>query len=131
MKTFRNRVFVLILIPTIFIFLVITLTGSLYFNTILKEQAVSKKQSDLELTTRAVDDWLISRLSELVLLSRNRFFSDKNLPEIKKVLFAEQHRLSFLYEKFWIITPDGNYWNTDNVDGSIKGHIILQSFFFG
>ena len=128
MKTFRNRVFVLILIPTICIFLVITLTGSLYFNTILKEQAISKKQSDLELTTRAVDDWLISRLSELVLLSRNRFFSEKDLSEIKKVLLAEQHRLSFLYEKFWVITPEGQYWNTNKVDGNIKGHIILQRF---
>ncbi len=128
MKTFRNRVFILILIPTIFIFLLITLTGSFYFNTILKEQAISKKQSELELTTRSVDDWLISRFSDLVLLSRSRLFFDTNFSEMKKVLVEEQHRLSFLYEKFWIMTPQGEYWNTDNEVGNIKGHVILKSF---
>ncbi len=128
MKTFRNRVFILILVPTILIFLAITLTGSFYFDTILKEQAINKKQSELGLTTGAVDDWLISRFSDLVLLSRSRLFSDTNSSEIKKVLMEEQRRLSFLYEKFWIMTPQGEYWNTENEVGNIKGHRILRSF---
>jgi signal transduction histidine kinase len=129
MKTFRNRVFILILIPTIVLFLVITITVSIYFNVVLKDQAISKKQSELGLTTRAVDDWLISRLSELVLLSRNRFFLEKNRPEIKKLLLAEHQRLSFLYDKFWVISPEGWFWNTENEDGTIEGHGILRSFF--
>ena len=43
MKTFGSRVFLLILIPTVVIFLLITFTGLYYYNTILKEQAISKK----------------------------------------------------------------------------------------
>jgi signal transduction histidine kinase len=128
MKTFGNRVFLLILIPTVLIFLLITFTGLYYFNTVLKEQAISKKQLELELTTRSVDDWLISRISDLVLLSRARILSENDMSEIKKVLIDEQHRLSFLYEKFWIITPQGDYWNTENETGNMAGHKILNSF---
>jgi signal transduction histidine kinase len=128
MKTFRSRVFILILIPTVLIFLLITFTGLYYFNTVLKEQAISKKQLELELTTRSVDDWLISRISDLVLLSRARILSENDMSEIKKVLIDEQHRLSFLYEKFWIIMPQGDYWNTDNETGNMAGHKILNSF---
>ncbi len=128
MKTFRNRVFILILIPTLLIFLAIILTGSFYFNSVLKQQAISKKQSELELASRAVDDWLISRFSDLVLLSRIHSFSDSESTKIKKLLIEEQNRLSFLYEKFWIMTPEGEFWNTEGETGSIEGHRILDSF---
>lgn len=128
MKTFRNRVFLLILIPTVFIFLLISLTGLYYFDGILKEQANSKKQLELGLTTRSVDDWLISRISDLILLSRSSINSQTDLSEIKKVLIEEQHRLSFLYDKFWLVTPQGDYWNTANESGNMAGHKILKSF---
>lgn len=128
MKTFRSRVFVLILIPTVLIFLLITLTGLYYFNTIIKEQAISKKQLELGLITRSVDDWLISRISDLILLSRSRVLAENNMPEIKKILVEEQHRLSFLYEKFWLISPQGDYWNTKNETGNMANHIILKRF---
>lgn len=131
MKTFRNRVFILILIPTILIFLAFTLSGTFYFNSILKDQAIIKKQYELELTSRAVDDWLISRLSDLVLLSRSQKTIDINSAGIKKVLMDEQLRLSFLYDKFWIIKPSGEYWNTEGELSNIKGHPILRSFATG
>lgn len=128
MKTFRNRVFVLILIPTLCVFLSFSLIATYYFNDVLKDQTISKKQIELGLTTRSVDDWLISRFSDLVLLSRSRLFSEDNPNEIRKVLMDEQRRLSFLYQKFWILTPQGDYWNTDDEAGNINGHAILRSF---
>ncbi len=128
MKSFGSRVFLLILIPTVTVFLFISIAGVNYFDEALKKQALSKKQLELGLSVRSIDDWLISRISDMVLLSRNGAFSVNEREDIRKVLIGEQRRLSFFYEKFWIIQPNGNYWNTNDETGNMEGHKILESF---
>jgi signal transduction histidine kinase len=82
----------------------------------------------LGLTSRSIDDWLISRVSDLVLISRTKIFTTGDQLEIRQFLSGEQQRLSFLYEKFWYISADGDFWNTENHTGNMAGHELIRQF---
>ena len=95
----RTKVFIQILIPTAVIFFIIVLTALYLINESYKEQNLYKKTLEIETASRAINDWLISRISEMILISRTNTLKKSDMAEIEIFLDAEQERLSFIYNK--------------------------------
>jgi len=122
----RTKVFIQILIPTAIIFFVIVLTSLYIINESYKEQNITKKTLEIETASRAINDWLISRLSEMILISRTNTLKNRDMAEIISFLDAEQDRLSFIYNKMWFIEKDGQYWNTDDETGTFENMELIN-----
>ena len=122
----RTKVFIQILIPTAIIFFIIVLSSLYIINESYKEQNLTKKTLEIETASRAINDWLISRMSEMILISRTNTLKNENMTEIRSFLDAEQERLSFIYNKMWYIEKDGQYWNTDNETGVFENMELID-----
>lgn len=128
MKHLRNRVFVQILIPTAIIFFTIVFIFLYFFNKSSREYSITNKTYEINNASRAINDWLVSKVSEMVLMSRTDIIIKGNMDKIKEFLKSEQYRLSFVYNKLWYINLDGEYWNTDNRSGILNDEEIIKGF---
>ena len=131
MKHLRNRVFVQILIPTAFIFFTIVLIFLYFFNNSSREYNITNKTYEINNASRAINDWLVSKVSEMILMTRTDILIKGNVDKIKEFLKGEQYRLSFVYNKLWYINIDGTYWNTDNRIGKLNNTDIINALISG
>ena len=131
MKHLRNRVFFQILIPTAIVFFSITYIFLYFYNKSSQQQSITNKTYEIENAARAINDWLVSKISEMVLMTRTDILTKGNIDKIKEFLNAEQYRLSFVYNKLWYINIDGMYWNTDDRIGKLKNIDIIKGLISG
>ncbi len=119
MKQIRNRLFIQILIPTMIIFFLVIGGGLLYVNRSFEQQAVQQKSNELTKASRAIHNWLVARISNLIQLSRTPLMYEGNGPEVRKFLGEEKKRLSFIYDTMYYISPEGSYWDTSGNSGNL------------
>ncbi|MBF0278387.1 MAG: hypothetical protein HQM13_11370 [SAR324 cluster bacterium] len=129
MRRIRNQVLLLILVPTTLIYSAMVGLGYFYFNSTYKIERTDRKHLELDKASRAINDWLVSRIADLVLLSRTKNLRDAEIGEIQTFLKEEQYRLAFVYEKYWYIDRDYRYWNTNDQKGILNQKQLIQDFF--
>ncbi len=117
MKRLRNRVFLQILTPTIIMFLIIVGNSLFFFNRSFKSVLIEKKSIEVKNSASAINDWLSSRISELMLISNSEYFYQNDKKNLQEYLIARHNDLSFLYQQLWYINKNGEFWNTDNQSG--------------
>ena len=100
------------------IYIAIMLAGLIYVNKSLK-QVVIQKNRDLENISRAVNDWLVTRISEIVQLSMIPLIKEGEKKESIKFLDDWCSRFSFIYDKIFYINLDGQYWNSSGETGNL------------
>ncbi|MBA7556624.1 hypothetical protein ES705_49340 [subsurface metagenome] len=128
MKQMRNRIFIQILIPTMLIYITIMLAGLIYVNKSFEKQLVIQKNRDLENISRAVNDWLVTRISEIVQLSLIPLIKEGEKQESIRFLDDWCSRFSFIYDKIFYINLDGKYWNSSGETGSIVKYSFIKKF---
>src|SRR6056297_458405 len=125
MKQIRNRLFIQILIPTMIIFFLVIGGGLLYVNRSFEQQVMQQKSNELTKAARAIHNWLVARISNLIQLSRTPLIRDDGRPEVRAFLQEEKKRLSFIYDAMYYIHPDGSYWDTSGADGRLSTELPL------
>ncbi|MFW5715469.1 MAG: ATP-binding protein [bacterium] len=125
MKQIRNRLFIQILIPTMIIFVLVIGGGLLYVNRSFEQQAMQQKSNELTKAARAIHNWLVARISNLIQLSRTPLIKDDGRPEVREFLREEKKRLSFIYDAMYYIHPDGTYWDTTGATGRLPTDLPL------
>ncbi len=126
MKHIRNRVFIQILIPTVILFILIIGIGLYYVNRSFETQVINQNYNELERASRAVHNWLVARISNLIQLSRTPLILSGQRDEILPFLSQERNRLSFIYHSFYYIYPDGSYYNTEGEIGQMETKSIFE-----
>lgn len=125
MKQIRNRLFIQILIPTMIIFVLVIGGGLLYVNRSFEQQVMQQKSNELTKAARAIHNWLVARISNLIQLSRTPLIQDDGRPEVRAFLQEEKKRLSFIYDAMYYIHPDGSYWDTTGGSGQLDTELPL------
>ena len=125
MKQIRNRLFIQILIATIIIFVLVIGGGLLYVNRSFEKQVMQQKSNELTKAARAIHNWLVARISNLIQLSRTPLIQDDGRQEVRDFLQEEKKRLSFIYDAMYYIHPDGTYWDTSGTDGRLSTDLPL------
>ncbi len=113
------------LIPTMIIFVLVIGGGLLYVNRSFEQQVMQQKSNELTKAARAIHNWLVARISNLIQLSRTPLIRDDGRPEVRAFLQEEKKRLSFIYDAMYYIHPDGSYWDTSGADGQLSTDLPL------
>ncbi|MCF7914521.1 MAG: sensor histidine kinase [Spirochaetaceae bacterium] len=125
MKQIRNRLFIQILIPTMVIFFLVIGGGLLYVNRSFEQQMTEQKSSELTKASRAIHNWLVARISNLIQLSRTPLMHNNSRNEVSSFLREERKRLAFIYDAMYYINLDGSYWSTSGESGRLDGDLPL------
>src|SRR6056297_1042225 len=125
MKQIRNRLFIQILIPTMIIFFLVIGGGLLYVNRSFEQQVVEQKSNELTKASRAIHNWLVARISNLIQLSRTPLMHNNGQKEVSEFLQEERKRLVFIYDAMYYINLDGSYWSTSGKSGRLDGDLPL------
>ncbi|MCD6121776.1 MAG: sensor histidine kinase [Spirochaetales bacterium] len=128
MKKLRTRFFLHSIIPTVVIYAVVVISGLIYVNRYYEREAITQKNSDVENISRAVNDWLIARISEVLQLSRIPSFQSGNEREIRRYLPVWRSHTAFIYSDVYFIKINGRYWGLDNKKGNLEGRVFLSKF---
>jgi signal transduction histidine kinase len=128
MKHIRNRVFIQILLPTVIIFLLLVGGGLYYVNQSYERQVITRKSQELDRASRAVHNWLVARISTLVQISRTPLVRRGERERILAFLSEERTRLSFIFDSFYFIEPDGRYYGTGGRQGTLERADFLEDF---
>ncbi len=113
------------LIPTMIIFVLVIGGGLLYVNRSFEQQVMQQKSNELTKAARAIHNWLVARISNLIQLSRTPLIRDDGRPEVREFLQEEKKRLSFIYDAMYYIHPDGTYWDTSGASGRLRTDLPL------
>lgn len=129
MKKIRNRIFFQLLIPILAVYTIVIVGGIWYMGISFRESTLQRKQAALTNIVRGIDDWLLSRISEVVQLSRIPLFRTAEDEAIQDYLVKWRDRLSFLYAELYLIERDGSYWATDGSRGAMEDTDYPSLFF--
>jgi signal transduction histidine kinase len=127
-KSIRTRFFLHSFIPIICIYAAIVVAGMVFMNRNYEEQAVTQKSNDIQNISRAVNDWLISRTSEVIQLSQVPLIQTGETGEIERYLTDWRSRLAFIYEELYFVELDGSYWNSRDQRGSLENRVFVTRF---
>ncbi len=128
MKKLRTRFFLHTFIPTVTVYAAVMVGGLIYANRYYEEQAVRQKAGEVQNVSRAVNDWLISRTSEIIQLSRTPTVQRGQVEPIRKYLTDWKSRLTFIYRDLYFIQLDGNYWTASGRRGTLTSRVFLTRF---
>ncbi|MBN1647336.1 MAG: sensor histidine kinase [Spirochaetales bacterium] len=105
MRHLRTRVFFQLLVPVITIYLLVIIGGVEYIGKSFRANAIEQKRSSLANIVRGIDDWLLSRASEVIQLSRIPLFSGEDEQAIIRYMKKWQDTFSFNYDYLYLINP--------------------------
>jgi signal transduction histidine kinase len=100
----------------------------LYVNRYYEEQAVIQKGNEVQNISRAVNDWLIARVSEIFQLSRIRSLQSGDMAAVEQYLREWRSRLTFIYSDVYFIRPDGSYGSSDGERGTLRSRAFINQF---
>ncbi len=120
-------------IPVLFIYATIGVTGFVYVNKYYFKQAITQKSNEIKNISRAINDWLISRISEIIQVSsipalKREGYDKNNSATIKKYLKNWRSRFAFIYSDIYLIDLNGNYWSSSNKTGKLNNRIFISYF---
>lgn len=119
MKHLRTRVLFEILIPTLAVFLMITIGAYTFYIDNYRESVIEKKQAEFLNVSRLFSDWISGRIRELIFIAASEQFNEKDLSGTRSYLQGELNRHSYPYTDLWLIDNKGEYWNTSEWTGLI------------
>jgi len=128
MRRLRTRVFTLIMVPTLIVFLLVGGGGLLLVDRSYREQVMRDRTNQVASASRGIDNWLIARISTMVLLSETPLVETGDARRIIAFLRSQQERLSFIFARLYYILPDGRYWDTAGRAGRGAPSGFLQEF---
>ena len=99
-----------------------------YLNRNYEDQAITQKSNDIRNISRAINDWLISRTSEVIQLSQVPLIQTGDSGEIKRYLTEWRSRLAFIYGELYFVELDGSYWNSSGHRGKLENRIFVTRF---
>lgn len=127
MKRIRNRVFVQILVPTVVVYCVVVVGGLWVIDRSFRQEILAQKNAELENASRALDNWLTDRISNLIQIAHTPLLAGDDSARILEFLGREQERLAFIYSRFVFVQPDGRYASTDGLTGELPPDHVLRS----
>jgi len=130
MKKIRNKIYLRIVLPVILIYGVILGIGLRFVNRSFEQEAVRNNQHNLENISRGMNDWMVSRISEMVNLADIPLLSGGEEEAILTYLGKWRKRFSFNYRELYFITPDSLWISTAGERGPVPGNPV-HSYFFG
>ena len=102
--------------------------GLFYVNAYYEEQAVSQKNNEVQNVSRAINDWLIARTSEIIQLSRVPSFQGADVGALPAYLGEWRSHLAFIYSEAFFIRPDGEYLSSSGGSGKLQEAGFMAQF---
>ncbi len=115
-------------IPILFIYATIGVTGLVYVNKYYFNQAITQKSNEIKNISRAINDWLISRISEIIQVSSVPALKNDDIRVIKRYLKNWRSRLAFIYSNIYLINLNGHYWNSSDQTGYLTNRVFISHF---
>ena len=116
------------MVPTLLVFLLIGGGGLVLIDRSYRDQVMQERTNQATATSHGIDNWLIARISTIVLLSQTPVARNGRIPDIVAFLKSQQRRLSFVFKRMYYILPDGYYWDTDGRSGYGVPKNFLEEF---
>lgn len=129
MKRFRNRIFIQILIPILVVYVLVIGFSLRWVGASFRRDALAGKRAAMENITRGLDDWLLSRVSEVLQLSRVPLFRHGSEAEILALMTSWHANLSFLYENLYLVEPTGEWRSAGGESGILHDSAYIERFF--
>lgn len=129
MKRFRNRIFIQILIPILVVYTLVIGFSLRWVGASFRRDALAGKRAAMENITRGLDDWLLSRVSEVLQLSRVPLFRHGSEAEILALMTSWHANLSFLYENLYLVEPTGEWRSAGGESGILDDSAYIERFF--
>ena len=129
MKRFRNRIFIQILIPILVVYALVIGFSLRWVGASFRRDALAGKRAAMENITRGLDDWLLSRVSEVLQLSRVPLFRHGSEAEILALMTSWHANLSFLYENLYLVEPTGEWRSAGGASGILDDSAYIERFF--
>ena len=129
MKRFRNRIFIQILIPILLVYTLVIGFSLRWVGASFRRDALAGKRAAMENITRGLDDWLLSRVSEVLQLSRVPLFRHGSEAEILALMTSWHANLSFLYENLYLVEPTGEWRSAGGASGILHDSAYIERFF--
>lgn len=129
MKRFRNRIFIQILIPILVVYTLVIGFSLRWVGASFRRDALAGKHAAMENITRGLDDWLLSRVSEVLQLSRVPLFHHGSESEILALMTSWHAKLSFLYENLYLVEPTGEWRSAGGESGILDDSAYIGRFF--
>lgn len=129
MKRFRNRIFIQILIPILAVYTLVIGFSLRWVGASFRRDALAGKRAAMENITRGLDDWLLSRVSEVLQLSRVPLFRHGSEAEILALMTSWHANLSFLYENLYLVEPTGEWRSAGGESGILHDSAYIERFF--
>ena len=117
MKHLRTRVLIEILIPTMAVFLLITVGAYLFYIDSYRTSVIEKKQAEFLNVSRLFSDWISGRVRELILIAASDRLTSRDEEGRQEYLQSELARQTYQFSAFWLIDRSGRYWKTGNTSG--------------
>ena len=129
MKRFRNRIFIQILIPVLAVYALVIGFSMRRLGASFRRDALARKHAAMENITRGLDDWLLSRVSEVLQLSRVPLFQTGSEDEILALMTSWHAKLSFLYDNLYLVEPEGEWRSAAGESGILNDRAYIERFF--
>ena len=129
MKHLRTRVLIQILIPTLAVFLIITIGLYLLYIDNYKDSVIEKKHAEFLNVSRLFSDWISGSIRELMLISTSSRLMTEDDTEVRNYLDSEQSRRTFNFKALWLIDRKGRYWNTESKTGNLSDSRDTEKLF--
>jgi signal transduction histidine kinase len=100
-----------------------------YLGDSFRDDALQQKNAAIENLSRGLDDWLLSRVSEVLQLSRIPLFESPGKENIQSYMTDWQDTLSFLYDDLYLVESDGRWWSATGRTGILDDKTYLDRFF--
>jgi hypothetical protein len=128
MHRIRTRFFLRTSLPLLAICIAVVAGALLYVNRYYEEQVVIQKGNEVQNISRAVNDWLIARVSEIFQLSRISSLQSGDTATVERYLGEWRSRLTFIYGEVYFIGPDGSYGSSSGLRGSLQSRAFIDQF---
>ncbi len=129
MKQIRNRIFVTILIPVLLVYVLVIIGGASLMTDSFRDEAMKQKTISAENIARGISDWLLSRISEALQLSRIPLFASADEEAIRSYMVEWQDTLSFHFDRLLLVDRSGEFWSTDGESGTLDAPEFLARFY--
>ena len=129
MRRIRNRIFIQFLIPILAVYTLVSGGAIRSLGTSFHDDAIHQKHAAMENLVRGLDDWFLSRVSEVLQLSRIPLFTEGEESEIRSYLASWRDTLSFLYCELYLIDSSGMWWSTAGETGRLEDAAYVDRFF--
>lgn len=126
----KNKYSVLILVPTLLLYGTALVCGMGFVNRSFREQAVTQKSNELEYISNAVNGWLVSRITDVLQLSRMPLVAEGPSDGAMDYLTRWRRWYSHIYENVYYLSPQGDFRDARGGTGRLDAR-RMAAFFTG